>query len=79
MSDSENILWLEDFPYRDGVASVSRLKGGWRLELSGRTREARTLLTAFEALIAKPAGEQELLVTAAALAWDEAFATCLSN
>jgi hypothetical protein len=73
MSASDGVIWLEQFPYRRGVADVARLESGWRLEIKGRSREARDLVTAFEALTHKPAGKDELQVIATALAWNEAF------
>lgn len=57
------VLWTRELPYRSTTVRVGRLLGGWRLTLAGtRTVERRTLVEAFEDLLGRNAGREELAV-----------------
>jgi hypothetical protein len=62
--------WEKRFPYRGRRVLVARLPDGWRVELDGQEARARTVVDAFETLLKRPAGDQELDVVLAALARD---------
>ena len=60
-------LWARELPYRSTHALVERLAHGWRLTLHADSVERRTLVDAFEALLGRNAGNDELAVVIAAL------------
>jgi hypothetical protein len=69
MTDAKPI-WQQTFPYGGGDVLVTRSPGTWRVTLEAQTAEHTTLVDAFEILIRKRAGDTELKVVLAALAWD---------
>jgi hypothetical protein len=54
---------------------VTGLADGWRVEIDGKSAEAKTVIDAFEALLGQPARDSELQVVLAALARDAAATT----
>ena len=64
--------WKNTFLYRDTRVLVERLPNAWRVKLGDRQVQARTLVTAFELLLERPAADAELDVVLAALARDRA-------
>jgi hypothetical protein len=60
--------WEKTFPYRDTRIVVERLPQACRVRLGGRQAQARTLVSAFEALLDHPASDAEMAVVLAALA-----------
>jgi hypothetical protein len=64
--------WRQVFPYRGGNVVVERLPMEWRVELGEEEARARSLVSAFEALLGRPAADSELDVVLLALARDRA-------
>ena len=62
------VVWARELAYRSTAVVVERLAHGWRLTLNSNTVERRTLVDAFEALLGRNAGNDELAVVLAALA-----------
>jgi hypothetical protein len=62
--------WTKAFPYRDTHVVVERLPHEWALTLGDQHAQARTLVTAFELLLRRPAANGELDVVLLALALD---------
>jgi hypothetical protein len=69
----EKPIWRQDFPYGGREIVVTRFPATWRLSFGAQEAEATTLVEAFEILIRKRAGNQEMKVVVAALAWDRDF------
>jgi hypothetical protein len=64
--------WRKTFPYRNTGVVVERLPNAWRVKLGDEQAQARTLVTAFEHLLQRPAAHAELDVVLVALARDRA-------
>jgi hypothetical protein len=60
------------FAYHNTRVEVTRLPQAWRVKIGGREAQARTLVSAFEALLDQPLGDSEMKVVLAALAEDRA-------
>ena len=70
--DTRTSRWETRFPYRGGRAAVTRLADGWRVEIEGKSAEAKTVIDAFEVLLGQPARDPELQVVLAAIVRDAA-------
>jgi len=67
-AEMASVLWRGVIPYREGAARVERLPSGWRLTLGAETVERRTLVEAFEEILGRTAGSDEVGVVLTALA-----------
>jgi hypothetical protein len=67
---SRAVRWKQTYPYRGASVVVERLPTEWRVELLGKEAKARSLVSAFEEVLERPAADSELHVVLLALARD---------
>jgi len=65
-----NVERYRSFPYREATLEVTRLPHRWRIAVGPSTAEGLTLVDAFETLLGRHIGDEELIVVLAALRWD---------
>src|SRR5438067_2043803 len=64
------ISWEQAFPYRGGSVFVTRCGNGWALGWGKQKVQASTLIDAFETLLGRRSGGEELRIVLSALDQD---------